>query len=620
MTATSKRCLFWAVASMAVGAVVLSSVPVLFGSPRPVVHVEWRDVGPEERGALERAFGLSAPLAVDGTSWAYEPLDTSTSTLRAILSHQSVAGTAGIEPRPRTTAMSLPLLQRRGGVLANAPPWAARVAKLFAFGLLVVAAVAGMLFRETLVHGRLHSPALFRSAWAVFLTDPAASFAGWRSGLLSWMQRGVPAASAEAAGKFRIVFGTAVLAYIATEPANPALLGSYEASVAEGLYGTVVRWLGAHPVVSQELGWWLNVSGALFIVGIATPVSFACFAMGVLVWAAMFTLTTSTHAVAALGVTLICLLPSRWGDAWSVDALIGRALKRPRRPVCEGQYGYVFWIPRLVFGLAFLAAAWSKVGGGLGWILNGTVKYHFVTDLNQALVDWGPRLTESHWVAVAMSGAAVVVEMVVVTAAFSQSIAHVLLCGAGALALLAGFGLLQGVVWPGWWILLLGFLPWQLLSPSRGTTSERSPLSVVQLAVVVMLVAQQFVASAFQLEARPLTSAYDMYSATYSSVEEYENASNLVYRVVVYDEGQARELLDCLLDDRTASLLPAAAAGASDEQERLRAVLGPCVETEGSITTFALEGDRQVYNWEARRFEMKRRIDVIGPFPVDWIR
>jgi hypothetical protein len=186
--------------------------------------------------------------------------------------------------------------------------------------------------------------------------------------------------------------------------------------------------------------------------------------------------------------------------------------------------------------------------------------------------------------------------------------------------LLAGFGLFQGVVWTGWWILLIGFLPWQRLGASQGATSERSPLSVAQLALVVMLVAQQFVASAFQLEARPLTSAYDMYSTTYASAEEYEKASNLVYRVVVYEEGQPRDLPGCLVDDRTASLLPAAAAGALEARERLRSLVGPCLETEALITTFALEGDRRVYDWDERRFEMKRRIDVVGPFSVDWIR
>ena len=206
MTATSRRCLSWAVACMAVGAIVLSGIPILFGSPRPAIHVEWRDVGPAERSALERAFGLSAPLPVNGTRWAYEPLDTSTETLRAIVSHQSVADTAGINRRALTMVSSPPLSPRRGGLLASAPSWAARVAKLIAYGLFGVAVVAFMLLRETLVYGRLQSPFTLRAAWAAFLVNPAASFAIWRSRALGWMQRGVPVASAEAAGLFRIVF------------------------------------------------------------------------------------------------------------------------------------------------------------------------------------------------------------------------------------------------------------------------------------------------------------------------------------------------------------------------------------------------------------------------------
>ena len=600
------------------GSIVLAGVPALFGSPRPVIHVTWREIGPIDRNALEDAFRLSTPMRLNDTRWAYEPLDTSPEMLRAIVSHRSVADTGGIDRRALTTDSSGPLM-RRGGLL-NAPTWAARVAKLFAYGLFAVAAVAFMLYREVLAHGRLQSPLALRAAWVALRSNPAGLFAGWSARLRDWMQRGVPTATAEAAGLFRIVFGTAVVVYVATEPTNPALLRSYDATAAQGVYGGVVDWLAAYPAVPHAVGWWLSVSGALFVAGVLTSVSFACFVLGVLVWAAIFTLTTSTHAVAALGLTLLCLLPTRWGDAWSVDAVLARVLARPRRPATSGQYGYVFWVPRLVFGLAFLAAAWSKVGGGLGWILNGTVKYHFISDLDQAWVDWGPRLTEHHWMAVAMSAAAVVIEAVVVTAAFSRSVTHILLCGAGALALLAGFALFQGVAWPGWWILLIAFLPWQRLGTSPRTALSPPSLSGAHFAVVVLLVAQQFVASAFHIEARPLTSAYDMYSATYGSAEDYENASNLVYRVVVYDGDQMRELPGCLVDDHAATTLPAAAAGASDERERLRSLIGPCLEAQTSVSTIALEGDRQVYNWKERRFEMRRRIDVIGPFSAEWLR
>ena len=618
MTATSRRCLSWAAACAAVGMLVLSGIPMLFGSPRPLIQITWRDVGPAERHALERALQLAAPTPLGGAVWVYEAIDTSTEALRAIVTHQSVADTEGIN-RPTLTFASA-LSPRRGGLLGSAPAWAAGVAKLFAGALFGAAAAAFMLLRESLAHGHLVSPLRLRVAWAALLANPGVQLSAWSSRVRGWMQRGVPTGSAEATGLFRIVFGTAVLVFVAMEPANPALLDSYDAVAAEGAYGAMVRWIGTYPAVPQGLGMWLNASGVLFIAGVSTPVSFACFVLGFLVWAAIFTLTTSTHAVAVLGLTLICLLSARWGDAWSIDALLGRTLARPRRQTTDGQYGYVFWIPRLILGLAFLAAAWSKIAGGPGWILNGTVKYHFISDLDRALTDWGPLLTESHWVAVVMSGAAVAPEALVITAALSQSIAYILLCGAGALALLAGFALFQGVVWPAWWILLIAFLPWQRLSGSLRPAFERSSLSAFQFAVVVILVGHQFVASAFHLEARPLTSAYNMYSATYASPEDYEDSRNLVYRVVVYEDGQSRDLPGCLVDDRTAALLPAAAAGVSEERELLRSVVGPCVENETSITALALEGDRRVYNWNERRFEARLRLDVIGPFPADWLR
>jgi len=89
--------------------------------------------------------------------------------------------------------------------------------------------------------------------------------------------------------------------------------------------------------------------------------------------------------------------------------------------------------------------------------------------------------------------------------------------------------------------------------------------------------------------------------------------------VVVFDNGQPRELPDCVVDDRTAGLVAAAAAGASGEREQLKHLLGRCLQTDVSTATFALEGDREVYNWNTRRFTWKRRLDVIGPFPVAWL-
>ena len=129
MTATSRRCLSWAAACAAVGMLVLSGIPMLFGSPRPLIQITWRDVGPAERHALERALQLAAPTPLGGAVWVYEAIDTSTEALRAIVTHQSVADTEGIN-RPTLTFASA-LSPRRGGLLGSAPAWAAGVAKLF---------------------------------------------------------------------------------------------------------------------------------------------------------------------------------------------------------------------------------------------------------------------------------------------------------------------------------------------------------------------------------------------------------------------------------------------------------------------------------------------------------
>ena len=137
-------------------------------------------------------------------------------------------------------------------------------------------------------------------------------------------------------------------------------------------------------------------------------------------------------------------------------------------------YGYRVWVPGLVFGVAFAAAAWAKVvGTGPSWILNGSVKYHFITDSVNAPVDWGLQLAGHPQIAVLASLGAVVAEALVITAALSRNEWYRLGTGRPrVLGLLAGFWLFMGVFWPGWWILLLGFVPW-----SRLTTWFRRPSS-----------------------------------------------------------------------------------------------------------------------------------------------
>ena len=53
--------------------------------------------------------------------------------------------------------------------------------------------------------------------------------------------------------------------------------------------------------------------------------------------------------------------------------------------------GYGPWVLCLALGVGFGAAAFAKVRGGPDWILNGTVRYHFMAEaLTAARVPWGP--------------------------------------------------------------------------------------------------------------------------------------------------------------------------------------------------------------------------------------
>ena len=110
----------------------------------------------------------------------------------------------------------------------------------------------------------------------------------------------MPAASPEARRCVSIVFGSCVLLYVAAHPADLTSLQSYEGDAARGPYGRVVRWLGAHPAIAENLGRWIAWSGAFLIAGVLTPVSYACFVVGFLLWACILTVTTSAHAVASL--------------------------------------------------------------------------------------------------------------------------------------------------------------------------------------------------------------------------------------------------------------------------------------------------------------------------------
>ena len=580
-----------------------------------MVQITWRDRFAGEREALERRFQLSEATSHGSGDWSYVPLDTSRETLRMLATHPAIEQTDGIDRDRFEIARRGPLTARRGGRFPGAPRMMARLLKLAAYllaGAGVLAAAAGFgLFDRFGPHAD--------DAWRAVRANPRQAIASAATVVGRWLQRGVPVATPQSAGLFRIVFGTLVLGYVLSNPVDAENLTPYELADARGLYGAVMRWLHEHPALVDSLSPVLAISGAVFVAGIFTRWSYSLFVLALLAWGCVSTLRATHHTVGALQLAMVGLLAARWGDGWSIDAWLAKRRGRATAPAGR-QYGYAMWVPVLVLGVTFAAAAWSKVRGGPAWVLNGTVKYHFVTDLDDALVSWGPQLTRYAWVAVAVSAGAVLIEASTIAAAFRRSASFRILIGAGALALLVGFQLFQGIVWPGWWLLLLGFVPWERIPRATASTGGAGGLSIAQMLMIGALVIQQVYCSIFEVEARPLFSSYDMYSATYATPEDYEAKSNLVYRVLILTDRGESELEGCQMDDRAARLFDVAARGGAAERQRVTMLLAPCpMPASGNAPVIKLEGDRRVYDWEHGRFEWKRGIDVIGPVRVDWL-
>lgn len=148
-----------------IGAVVLAAssgllfavVPLLFGSPLPMVHIRWAAIAEADRQRLEQRFRLTeaAPLAQD--LWAYVPAETSSATLRAIATHPSVVDTDGINRRTFEIADNPPLTPRRGGLLEGMPAWMARAVRVLAYAFAGIACVllGGAVFLALVVERRV---------------------------------------------------------------------------------------------------------------------------------------------------------------------------------------------------------------------------------------------------------------------------------------------------------------------------------------------------------------------------------------------------------------------------------------------------------------------------------
>ena len=436
--------LLWGMAGLLYSALLLT-----FGDRPVYVHVRWAPgVDAAARQRLEQQYRLLLPELREGRTFGYALTDRSRVNVRSLVLDPSVEDTAQIHRTKFRVGYFAPRLP-----YVTSRPW-------MPTGLEVLTALSSLAgFRPRVSIGLallgIAAPARVRGPVLTLMDaflDPLVAGQRAAARLESWVAGRIPPASAESVAVFRIVLGTALLIYFIGKP----VVAAWAASPQTRLYAPPeALWIfTAAPWVVEWIRPWLVFWSVLFVVGAMSRTAFVMLTIGAVAWGVVYTTQITYHTVCAPLMMLVFLTWSRWGDAWSVDAW----LRRNRRPhsVAQQEYGYTVWIPSLILGVVFLAAAVAKLWeSGLAWILNGTVKYHFLSDSPDAMVDWGLWVGPHPWVAVFLSFSAIAIESVAIVGICSRAYRYRLAAGCAAFPLMLGFALFQGLSWPLWWMMLL---------------------------------------------------------------------------------------------------------------------------------------------------------------------
>ena len=439
------------------------ALELTFGDRPVYVHVRWApSVDDAARERLEQQYRLLLPELREGRTFGYALADRSGDNVRSLVLDPSVEDTAQIHRtkfRVGYFAPRLPYVTSRPWMPAGIEALVAlcSLTGLISIGLALLGVVA-----PARVRGRVLT---LRDAFL----DPLVAGRRAAARLVSWVVGRIPPASAESVAVFRMVLGTALLLYFLDHP----VVGTWTANPQTRLAAPpAVLWIfTALPWVAEWIRPWLVFWSVLFIVGAMSRTAFVMLTLGALAWGVLHTTQITYHTVCAPLMTLVFLTWSRWGDAWSVDAWLRR--DRPARSVTPQEYGYTMWMPSLILGVVFVAAAVAKLEeSGLAWILNGTVKYHFLSDSPDAMVDWSFWIGAHPWVAVFLSFSSIAIESVAIVGICSRAYRYRLAAGCAGLSLLIGFFLLHGFFWPLWWMMLLSFLPWHLIGPATARVAS----------------------------------------------------------------------------------------------------------------------------------------------------
>ncbi len=572
-----------------VGATATYSVlRAAFGDRPAHINVRWSPATtPDVQHRLEEQYHLTYGQRTEGRTFSYDLTDLSRNNIRAMVLDPAVEDTHYIHRTAYRIWRFAPRSKYHDGGEKWGPLFEVTV---LAFGLIAAIAFA-LAVGERVLPPRLAARVPLRN---VFIRphDAVAS-------LLRWIVGRIPAGSAEQVAVFRIVFGFALLALFLQQRVGPASV-LQSTNVLTALHQWLVAPFARAPFLTQWVLPWLLLWSVLFIAGAASRFSYLMLTVGAFAWAALMTTRLGYHIVSALLVALLCLIPSRWGDAWSVDAWWRRRhLGISAKATSPKEYGYTIWVPGVVIGVIFAAAAVAKLHeSGIAWILNGTVKYHFLSDAASAPLDWGLRVGLYPKLAIALSFGAILIESTIVFGAFARRYVYRAIAGIAAVALLGGFALFQGLFWPAWWLLLVSFLPWHwLLRQSPAVQSANaSALDSARLRphvlIVIVFIAQQLLVSGLSLEAGPAFSTYGMYSNTYDSPEAYESQSATSYWLTSSDGRQ------CSVSEGSARAVASALSGSADAPAR--DAVQHCFGTT-DLSTIEAEQRRARIDWKRWR-------------------
>jgi hypothetical protein len=130
----------------------------------------------------------------------------------------------------------------------------------------------------------------------------------------------------------------------------------------------------------------------------------------------------------------------------------------------------------------------------------------------------------------------------------------------------------------------------------------------------VLLIAQQVVVSALGVESAPLFSAYDMYSATYTSREAFDSTRPTEYRLIDVTGGGEREL-SCRIDEGFVSEFRKLVTEEAVDRKMLADGLRLCAVPLDEPRRVALVGNQIEFDWD-RGTLTTQRTTVVGPVSV----